>query len=37
MLRWFGVPNNSLSYVLPNITNFYNLSSTLPPLGFVKP
>ena len=37
MLRWFGVPNNSLSYVLPNITNFYNVASTLPPLGFVKP
>ena len=37
MLRWFGVPNNSLSYVLPNLSNFYNVSSTLPPLGFVKP
>lgn len=36
MLRWFGVPNSSLSYVLPNIGNFYSVSSTLPPLGFIK-
>ena len=36
MLRWFGVPAGDLSYVLPNIGNFYNVSSTVPPLGFVK-
>lgn len=37
MLRWFGVPNANLSDVLPNIGYFYNVNSSVPPLGFVKP
>ncbi|MBL9173201.1 MAG: DUF1501 domain-containing protein [Verrucomicrobiales bacterium] len=37
LMRWFGVPNGSLSYVLPNISNFYNVNSTTPPIGFVLP
>jgi uncharacterized protein (DUF1501 family) len=37
MLRWFGVTPGNLSYVLPNIANFWNPSSASAPLGFVKP
>jgi uncharacterized protein (DUF1501 family) len=36
LLRWFGVPAGSMSYVLPNITNFWNPNSSTAPLGFVK-
>jgi uncharacterized protein (DUF1501 family) len=36
LLRWFGVPAASMSYVLPNIANFWNPNSPTPPLGFVK-
>jgi uncharacterized protein (DUF1501 family) len=32
---WLGVPKSSLSLVLPNITNFYSLSSASNPLGFL--
>jgi uncharacterized protein (DUF1501 family) len=35
LLRWFGVPSGSMSYVLPNIANFWNPSSATPPLGFI--
>lgn len=37
LMLWFGVPRGSLSYVLPNIANFYSVGSTTPPIGFVKP
>jgi uncharacterized protein (DUF1501 family) len=37
LLRWFGVPAGSMSYVLPNVSNFWNPYSPSPPLGFVKP
>jgi uncharacterized protein (DUF1501 family) len=37
LLRWFGVPSGNMSYVLPNIANFWNPTSSTPPLGFVKP
>jgi len=37
LLRWFGVPAGSMSYVLPNIANFWNPYSASPPLGFIKP
>lgn len=37
MLRWFGVTPANMSYVLPNITNFWNPNSSSAPLGFVKP
>jgi len=36
LLRWFGVSAGSMSYVLPNIANFWNPASTTPPLGFIK-
>ncbi len=32
---WLGVPKSSLSFVFPNIGNFYNPASSTPPLGFV--
>ena len=35
MLRWFGVPAGSMSYVLPNISNFWDPYSTSAPLGFI--
>lgn len=37
LLRWFGVSSGNMSYVLPNISNFWNPSSVTPPLGFVLP
>ncbi len=37
LLRWFGVPAGSLSYVLPNIANFWNPGSATPPVGFIRP
>ena len=36
MLRWFGVTPGNMSYVLPNIANFWNPNSASAPLGFVK-
>jgi uncharacterized protein (DUF1501 family) len=37
LLRWFGVSPGNMSYVLPNIANFWNPNSSTPPLSFVKP
>lgn len=37
MLRWFGVSASNMSYVLPNIANFYNVNSSSLPVGFLKP
>jgi uncharacterized protein (DUF1501 family) len=37
LLRWFGVPAANMSYVLPNIANFYNVNSPSLPIGFLKP
>ena len=37
MLRWFGVSAANMSYVLPNIANFYNVNSSTLPLGFLRP
>jgi len=37
LLRWFGVSSSNMSYVLPNITNFWNPNSSSPPLGFTLP
>ena len=33
LLRWFGVPAGSISYVLPNISNFWDPYSVSPPIG----
>jgi len=35
LLRWFGVSSGNMSYVLPNITNFWNPNSPNAPLGFI--
>jgi uncharacterized protein (DUF1501 family) len=37
MLRWFGVSAADMSYVLPNIANFYNVNSSSLPIGFLRP
>ncbi len=37
LLRWFGVSSGDLSYVLPNITNFYSVNSSTLPIGFLRP
>jgi len=37
LLRWFGVSSGNMSYVLPNVANFWNPNSVTPPLGFVLP
>ncbi len=37
MLRWFGVPAANMSYVLPNIANFYDVNGSTLPIGFLKP
>ncbi|MEM1321585.1 MAG: DUF1501 domain-containing protein [Bacteroidota bacterium] len=34
--KWFGVSNGDLSYVLPNIGNFYDANSSTLPIGFMK-
>jgi uncharacterized protein (DUF1501 family) len=36
LLRWFGVPSGSMSYVLPNIANFWDPASPSAPIGFLK-
>lgn len=33
---WFGVPASELSTILPNISNFYDTNSGIPPLGFMN-
>ena len=37
LLRWFGVSAADLSYVLPNIANFYSVNSSTLPIGFLQP
>jgi hypothetical protein len=37
LLRWFGVAPGNMSYVLPNVANFWNANSGTAPLGFVLP
>lgn len=37
LARWFGVSGGDLSYVLPNITRFYDTQSKQSPIGFMKP
>lgn len=33
---WFGVEKSELSLILPNITNFYNISNNQAPVGFMN-
>jgi uncharacterized protein (DUF1501 family) len=37
LAQWFGVPDSELDIILPNLANFYNTSSGVPPIGFMKP
>jgi len=37
LLRWFGVSAGNMSYVLPNVANFWDPSSPTAPIGFVNP
>ncbi len=37
LAQWFGVPSSELEIILPNLSNFYNTSSGVPPIGFMKP
>ena len=37
LLRWFGVSSGNMSYVLPNVANFWNPTSPTGPLGFFLP
>lgn len=34
--KWFGVENGDLTYVLPNITNFYDPNNANLPIGFMN-
>ena len=34
--RWFGVPNTDLPLILPNIGIFYDTTSNVHPIGFLK-
>lgn len=34
--KWFGVPTGELSYVVPNIGNFYDVNSSSLPIGFMN-
>ena len=36
LARWFGVGNNDLPLILPNVGNFYNIADNRGPLGFMK-
>ncbi len=35
LAQWFGVDDNDLTYVVPNIGTFYSPGSASPPLGFM--
>jgi uncharacterized protein (DUF1501 family) len=37
LLRWFGVSAGNMSYVLPNVANFWDPASPAAPIGFVNP
>ena len=34
--KWFGVSNGDLSYVLPNVGNFYDVNNESLPIGFMN-
>jgi len=36
LAQWFGVSNNDLDYILPNLGNFYSASSNTPPIGMFR-
>jgi len=34
--KWFGVPNNDLGFIFPQLSNFYNINSNAMPIGFIN-
>lgn len=36
LAMWFGVSKSSLKDIFPNLSNFYNVSSSSKPIGFLK-
>jgi len=36
LAKWFGVSNNDLNSIFPNLNNFYDSNSNIPPLGFMN-
>jgi uncharacterized protein (DUF1501 family) len=36
LAQWFGVPNSDLDMIFPNLSNFYDTSSGVPPIGFMN-
>jgi len=33
---WFGVENEDISTIFPNLSNFYDINSGMPPIGFLN-
>ena len=33
---WFGVDNENISNIFPNLSNFYDINSGVPPIGFLN-
>jgi uncharacterized protein (DUF1501 family) len=33
---WFGVDNENVSNIFPNLSNFYDINSGVPPIGFLN-
>jgi len=36
LAMWFGVPNSDLSFIYPQLSNFYSIGSANPPIGFLN-
>lgn len=36
LAQWFGVSNSDLNMIFPNLSNFYDTASGVPPIGFMN-
>jgi uncharacterized protein (DUF1501 family) len=36
LAKWFGVSNTDLDLIFPNLSNFYDTNSGVPPIGFMN-
>ncbi len=36
LAQWFGVSNSDLNMIFPNLSNFYDTNSGVPPIGFMN-